>query len=175
MPARHPDLRTICFPEAIHPGGSGWRKRVSARHQVKRLDRLSKKGSLFEVGPAEETGFFVRCGPPFGSAISPGPKPIVKSDPDVFADALVPMPAIWCRLFLFPDLSCKTSGSLRPHHGRRQCCRVPPAFAHDGYRSANRHGKPDFKIADKPLCCRHFSDCGNRPRQARLHAVHRDT
>jgi hypothetical protein len=35
---------------------------VSARHQVKRQDRISeerfsKRGSLFQTGPAEETGF----------------------------------------------------------------------------------------------------------------------
>jgi hypothetical protein len=148
---------------------------VSARHQVKRLDRLSKKGSLFEVGPAEETGFFVRCGPPLGSAISPGPKPIVKSDPDVFADALVPtaghlVPAF----FYFPISPHMTTGSLLRRYGGRQRCRLS-AFARDGYRSANRQGKPDFKIADKPLCYRRFLDSGNRPRLARLHAVHRDT
>jgi hypothetical protein len=148
---------------------------VSARHQVKRLDRLSKKSSLFEVGPAEETGFFVRCGPPFGSAISPGPKPIVKSDPDVFADALVPMAGHLVPAFFISRSFLHDDRFASPPIGGRQCCRVLSAFAHDGYRSANRQGKPDFKIADKPLCCRHFPDFGNRPRRARLHAVHRDT
>jgi hypothetical protein len=32
-------------------------KRVSARHQVKRLDRISKALALSEAGPAEETSF----------------------------------------------------------------------------------------------------------------------
>ncbi len=43
------------------------RKRVSARHQVKRLDRPFEE---LETGPAEEISFFVRCGS-FSSAISP--------------------------------------------------------------------------------------------------------
>jgi hypothetical protein len=148
---------------------------VSARHQVKRLDRLSKKGSPFEVGPAEETGFFVRCGPLFGSAISQGPKPIVKSDPDVFADALVPMAGRLVPAFFISDPPHMTTGSLPRRYGGRQCCRVLSAFVRDGYRSANRQGKPDFTIAYKPLCCRHFSDSGNSAPAARLHAVHRDT
>ena len=46
----------------------------------------------FKAGPAEETGF-LRSVRNLCSAISPGPKPNVKSGPDVFADALVPRDA----------------------------------------------------------------------------------
>ena len=60
---------------------------MSARHQVKRLDRPFEE---LETGPAEEISFFVRCGS-FSSAISPAIfKAQVKFGPDVFADALVP-------------------------------------------------------------------------------------
>jgi hypothetical protein len=69
---------------------------VSARHQVKRLDRiseayaLSKEGfALSKTGPAEETGFLRSVRVPLPRNFT-GPKAQVKSDPDVFADALVP-------------------------------------------------------------------------------------
>jgi hypothetical protein len=76
--------------------GSGRRKRVSARHQVKRLDPGLWKSSLFQKSdPAEETGFSSfgadLRGPQFHRLQSPiGSEAKVKSGPDVFADALVP-------------------------------------------------------------------------------------
>jgi hypothetical protein len=62
---------------------------VSARHQVKRLDRTSNKAfAPIEAGPAEENflrtvrmAFHPQCHRHFSS---------VRFDPDVFADALVP-------------------------------------------------------------------------------------
>ncbi|WP_154071608.1 hypothetical protein [Bradyrhizobium lablabi] len=64
---------------------------MSARHQVKRLDRILVKGSLFsKTGPAEETSFLrsvriLKKAPQFHRRSAQ-----VKSGPDVFADALVP-------------------------------------------------------------------------------------
>ena len=63
---------------------------MSARHQVKRLDRLSR-----EPAPSNRSGRRNRFSSfgadlPKRSAISPGPKPGVRSGPDVFADALAP-------------------------------------------------------------------------------------
>jgi len=49
------------------------------------------KSSLFQNGPAEETSFFVRCGSLVRN-FTGAQIPNVKSDPDVFADALVPWP-----------------------------------------------------------------------------------
>jgi hypothetical protein len=69
MPARHTSHQDSLLLEAnSKPGGSGRRKRVSARHQVKRPDRSFRRSSLFpKYGPAEEPGiallaFFIRCG-----------------------------------------------------------------------------------------------------------------
>jgi hypothetical protein len=74
MPARHTSLKGVLLLEAVsNPTGSGRRKRVSARHQVKRLDR-PLGSSLFETGPAEETSFLrsVRISDPqFHRAKSP--------------------------------------------------------------------------------------------------------
>ena len=87
MPARHSSLRR-------NSEGSGRRKRVSARHQVKRLDRISKefasssrssrrnKLSSFGADAFMEIRNFYRRH-----------KPGMKSGPDVFADALVPREA----------------------------------------------------------------------------------
>jgi len=64
---------------------------VSARHQVKRLDRLFEY-SLLEIGPAEENRFSS-----FGADLEirnfTGALCQVESGPDVFADALVKEPA----------------------------------------------------------------------------------
>jgi hypothetical protein len=65
---------------------------VSARHQVKRLDRI------FERVRSNENRFgrrnkFSSFGADLESAISPAIFAQVKSGPDVFADALVPCAA----------------------------------------------------------------------------------
>jgi hypothetical protein len=78
MPARHKSLATVCFLKADIPSeGSGRRKRVSARHQVKRLDRIFEGFALFwKAGLAEETSFLrsVRnLRPQFRGADSQGP------------------------------------------------------------------------------------------------------
>jgi hypothetical protein len=96
MPAasREPTA-AICFSKQIQTGGSGRRKRVSARHQVKRPGRsFDRVHALSEAGAAEESdtgllAFFIRCGSLSGSATSPAPAS-VRFGPDVFADALVP-------------------------------------------------------------------------------------
>jgi hypothetical protein len=64
---------------------------VSARHQVKRLDRIFEGVRSFKTGPAEETGFLrsVRVSLEIRNFAGPH-EPGVKSGPDVFADALVP-------------------------------------------------------------------------------------
>jgi hypothetical protein len=62
---------------------------VSARHQVKRLDRISQELALSKLGPAEETSFLrsvrIFSDPQFHRRSNAR----VKSGPDVFADALV--------------------------------------------------------------------------------------
>jgi hypothetical protein len=63
---------------------------VSARHQVKRLDRHSGEFALSKNDPAEETSF-LRSVRIQWSAISPALLAGVRFGPDVFADALVPL------------------------------------------------------------------------------------
>jgi hypothetical protein len=90
MPARHTSFGGSAFRSGLNSESSGRRKRVSARHQVKRLDRISK-GVPFKTGPAEETGFLrsVRTSLEIRNFAGPH-EPGLKSGPDVFADALVP-------------------------------------------------------------------------------------
>ena len=57
---------------------------------VFRESSLFQRVCCFKIGPAEETGF-LRSVRNICSAISPGQKLSVKSGPDVFADALVPL------------------------------------------------------------------------------------
>jgi len=91
--------------------GSGRRKRVSARHQVKRLDRISEAYALpkeeFALSkPVRQKNRFSSFGagifaPQFHRAQSPK----VKSGPDVFADALVPIAAqLALGDLIFPNL-----------------------------------------------------------------------
>jgi hypothetical protein len=62
---------------------------VSARHQVKRplpaFDAFALSEAMRQKKRFSSFGADLR-----GSAVSPAPKPKVKSGPDVFADALVP-------------------------------------------------------------------------------------
>jgi hypothetical protein len=62
---------------------------VSARHQVKRLDRPFEEFALSKTGPAEETSFLRSVRIPEIRSFT-GILAQVKSGPDVFADALVP-------------------------------------------------------------------------------------
>lgn len=91
MPARHtsPQIELL-LKERISTGGSGRRKRVSARHQVKRLDRCFKRVRSFENRSGRRNRvFFVRCGSHDPQFYRRSQSPRVKSGPDVFADALV--------------------------------------------------------------------------------------
>jgi hypothetical protein len=128
MPARHESLQDDLLPKAdFGSDSSGRRKRVSARHQVKRLDRDPEEFALSKNGPAEEISFLrsVRiCGPQFHRCSSAQ----VKSGPDVFADALVPDAAQ--PLPGGPDL--QTSRSLDHRFcdapaAPGRACRMPPA------------------------------------------------
>jgi hypothetical protein len=94
MPARHESLlKTICFQSRFKSDGSGRRKRVSARHQVKRLDRFFEEFALMKTGPAEETSFLRSVRISIGPQFHRRSLAQVKSGPDVFADALVPCAA----------------------------------------------------------------------------------
>jgi hypothetical protein len=64
MPARHESLQGDLLAKSnIGSDSSGRRKRVSARHQVKRLDRDLEKPVLFaEAVRQKKSVFFVRCG-----------------------------------------------------------------------------------------------------------------
>jgi hypothetical protein len=72
---------------------------VSARHQVKRLDRHFQEFAfqgfaLRKPVRQKKQVFFVRCGSE-GPQFRRAAKPEVKSGPDVFADALVPQALVF--------------------------------------------------------------------------------
>jgi hypothetical protein len=73
----------------FNPDSSGRRKRVSARHQVKRLDRIFERVRSFESRSGRRNKFSSFGADLKGPQFHPAPKPQVKSGPDVFADALV--------------------------------------------------------------------------------------
>jgi hypothetical protein len=106
MPARHKSLQDDLLCSKFKSDGSGRRKRVSARHQVKRLDQsFEELSALSKTGLAEETGF-LRSVRILISAISPAVFAQVKSGPDVFADALVPQSrCIWCLALSISQIS----------------------------------------------------------------------
>jgi hypothetical protein len=113
---------------------------VSARHQVKRLDRIFEKSSLFpKIGPAEETSFLrsvrILAVRNFtGFQARPACKPQVKSGPDVFADALVPRAAPMAPgAPISPESKCPFCPPLASGRRRLFCSRGQrrgrPAFA----------------------------------------------
>jgi hypothetical protein len=98
----------------------------------------------------------------------------VKSGPDVFADALVPIAEVLIRRFDFP-----APGTQHPTPAHRPSMRAQAreaAFVHNGYRSTKPEGKSSSAIARQTW--QKHGICGiSRPlaRAARLHPVHRDT
>ena len=143
--------------EAGSNRGSDGRKRVSARHQVKRLDRPFGRVRSFENRSGRRNEFSS-----FGADLQ-DPQfhrrslADVKSGPDVFADALVHRGTPWFpagaeRLALpFPKSSI-IAVSDRPGFAARRMpraarTRVPCA---DGYRFAKRQGKPNSADRRKP-------------------------
>jgi hypothetical protein len=63
MPATSQEPRDGPFLETdFNPGSSGRRKRVSARHQVKRLDRTFEELAPRSPVRQKKQVFFVRCG-----------------------------------------------------------------------------------------------------------------
>jgi hypothetical protein len=87
---------------------------VSARHQVKRLDRIFEELALGKIGSAEETDF-LRSVRILVRNFTGASKPHVKSGPDVFADALVPLPALMALARRFPQIpnNCRSSSSAK--------------------------------------------------------------
>jgi hypothetical protein len=63
----------------------------------------------------------------------------VKSGPDVFADALVPIAEVSSGVFDFPKPNTRHRQSLRARA-------ADAAFVRNGYRSAKSHGKPNLAI-----------------------------
>jgi hypothetical protein len=145
MPARHTSHQDSLLLEAnSKPKGSGRRKRVSARHQVKRPDRSFRWSALFsKYGPAEEPSiallaFFIRCGS-CGPQFHRRPFAEVGFDPDVFADALVPC----CRRGFHPRRS--------PRLKTRNCApRNDGSGCGHGYRIAKWQAKPILPVSENP-------------------------
>src|ERR1700751_4926637 len=112
MPARHTSLPDgLLLQRQISKERLLSTKRVSARHQVNGRIVVSKRAFCSKTGPAEETGFLrsvrilqvrnfsglkgrLASSLPASSLRLPGTR--LKSDPDVFADALVPVRRRWC-------------------------------------------------------------------------------
>ena len=90
MPARHKSLPRSASPKGRSQSeSSGNEKRVSARHQVKRLDRPFGS-SLFENRSGRRNRFSSFGADPVWLRNFTGANAQVRSGPDVFADALVP-------------------------------------------------------------------------------------
>jgi hypothetical protein len=97
-------------------GGSGRRKRVSARHQAKRLDRIFDRACSSEnrLGRRKKFSSSVRIQ---RSAISPGALRQLRFGSDVFADALVPQAGACRRPRFHPQKSqnaCLARAGLHP-------------------------------------------------------------
>ena len=94
MPARHKSLQDGLLSKKQILIGRLWSTKEGVGETSGQTAGSYLEGvRSFKAGPAEETGF-LRSVRNLCSAISPGPKPNVKSGPDVFADALVPRDAL---------------------------------------------------------------------------------
>jgi hypothetical protein len=183
MPARHKSPQDDLPKRQFQSEGSGRRKRVSARHQVKRLDRISEELAPPKPVRQKKQVFFVRCGSPQGGLqFHRGESSQVKSGPDVFADALVPRnvlvprnglcsdsPRFWRPALL--DFQIPTSLS----------CSAPPALRLRRRLSAMvivvRSPKVNRIQRSQGKACAAATSAIRRPFPvpAHLHPVHRDT
>jgi hypothetical protein len=113
--------------------------------------------------------------------------PRVKSGPDVFADALVPLARAFgagasIYRFLLESIFGRTASFPPPisiqsaQHCERQRDRGHLAFAfvRNGYHCTKRQGKPTFTIWQKVLQRGHFCNFWNCVQRARLRPVHRE-
>jgi len=91
---------------------------VSARHQVKRPDRTSKRSRL-QVGLAEETSFLRSVRTLSLRSFTGGHVPRSEIGPDVFADALASLSRSSARRFRFPKPSKPkiSRAAVRISHG----------------------------------------------------------
>jgi hypothetical protein len=144
MPARHTSLQRGLLLEADFKlpalvDERGCRRDIRSNGWI-----VLAMGSPFaRTGPAEETSFLRSVRVSRDSqfhrlpSLKPALRPEVKSDPDVFADALVPLsrrrcPALPISQILIPATDAFVHGG--GGHAGRDCP--------DGYRFAKRHGKP---------------------------------
>jgi hypothetical protein len=93
MPARHTSLQDGLLLEADFE-----RRLWSTKEGVGETSGQTAGSYFFKEfalyrKPVRQKKIFLRSVRILGSAISPGSRPKVKSGPDVFADALVPLPA----------------------------------------------------------------------------------
>jgi hypothetical protein len=155
MPARHTSLQQGLLFEADLIGGSGRRKRVSARHQVKRLDRIFRKSSLNSKNRSGRRNKLSSFGADLCSAISPANSSPVQSGPDVFADALVPQAGA---------IDARRSTNLPIQIRQRKCLgrHGPKAAGRFTLRWAN--GAPDGRpvLRARHLTCYDAWNCGTR-------------
>jgi hypothetical protein len=158
MPARHTSLQDVPLLQAVSSPAAlvderGCRRDIRSNGWIV----LSREFALAKTGPAEEASFLrsVRIsGPQFHRA----QKPAMKSGPDVFADALVPLPWLSPARQILKisrsKLSIRNGGPVglhrddaRPHSaGCRLRAGARGPNAANGYRFAKRQGKPNCRI-----------------------------
>jgi hypothetical protein len=148
MPARHASLSTVCFPN-----GSKFEDRLLSTKEGVGETSGQTAGSFWgsmlplKVDPAEETGFLrsvrIASGSQFHRSdglVARGS--IVKSGPDVFADALVPNPVRASPALFSPERVLLFRRCIRLSIRGRHLPPLGLARCGNGYRLAKRHGKP---------------------------------
>jgi len=94
MPARHTSLQDIPLLEAVSNPAALVDER-GCRRDIRSNGWIVLRKSPLLRKPVRQKEPVPSFGADLWSAISSGPKPSMKSGPDVFADALVPLP--WLR------------------------------------------------------------------------------
>ena len=159
MPARHTSLQDIPLLEAVSNPVAlvderGCRRDIRSNGWIV----LSREFALHENRSGRRNQFS-SFGADLWSAISSGSKPAMKSGPDVFADALVPLPWLSPARQILKITQSKLSPSIdavpQGSSATAVVCghaRLPlplPArgpIAANGYRFAKRQGNPNCRI-----------------------------
>ena len=174
MPARHTSLQDIPLLEAVSNPAAlvderGCRRDIRSNGWIV----LSREFALHENRSGRRNQFS-SFGADLWSAISSGSKPAMKSGPDVFADALVPLPWLSpaCQILKITQskLSPRSTRSRRVPARRRSSAVMPVAVTVPGARRL-----PRMVIVSRNGRVNRIAESGGKPRRIGVFAISRRT
>jgi hypothetical protein len=172
MPARHTSLQDIPLLEAVSNPVAlvderGCRRDIRSNGWIV----LSKEFALHENRSGRRNQFS-SFGADLWSAISPGSKPAMKSGPDVFADALVPLPWLSPARQIFENLPKQALAIRRRGPARTPPRRRSPAVCPAAVTAPRREARlPRMVIVSRNGRVNRIAESASKPRRIGVFAI----